>query len=194
MLLQTYHYRIKDSSGVAWLNAAAKAVNYVWNYCNTTASHALKRDSKWLTGFDLNNLTAGTSKELGLTASTIQAIGQEYASSRSRAKKAKLRYRGKKSLAWVPFKGSNVKVVGNDTLKYNGKTLRYWNSMDLPGKVRCGSFGRDARGRWYINLTCEVLPASPAPEGTSVGIDLGLKTLATTSQGKKYPKFLLIFK
>jgi hypothetical protein len=102
MLLQTYHYRIKDSSGVAWLNAAAESVNYVWNYCNNTASHALKRDGKWLTGFDLNNLTAGTSKELGLAATTIQAVCEQYAIRRRQFRKVRLKYRGKKSLAWVP--------------------------------------------------------------------------------------------
>jgi IS605 OrfB family transposase len=149
MLLQTCHYRIKDSSGVAWLEAAARSVNYVWNYCNSTAFHALKRDGRGLTGFDLNNLTSGTSKELGLAATTIQAIGQKYASSRSQFRKAKLRYRGKKSTGGVPFKGAAIKILSNDTIKYNGKTIMYWNSKDLPGKVHCGAFGRDTRGRWY---------------------------------------------
>jgi len=73
MLLQTYHYRIKDSSGVAWLNAAAKAINYVWNYCNDTASHALKRDGKWLSGCILKMLREKDCFVLYLSVTLVKA-------------------------------------------------------------------------------------------------------------------------
>jgi IS605 OrfB family transposase len=186
VIIQTFSYRIKDSSGVAWLEQASGAVNYVWNYCNNTAFNAIKRDGKWLSSFDLHNLTSGTSKELKISSTSIQVVCEEYANKRNKAKKIKLRYRGKKSLPWLPFKGAAIKVISDDTIKYCGKTINYWNSRKLPGKIKTGSFGRDARGRWYVNLVCEVEQYQPAPEGTSVGIDLGLKTLATTSHGKKY--------
>ncbi|KOR08643.1 transposase, partial [Burkholderia cenocepacia] len=34
-------------------------------FCNDTQKHALKWSKKWPTGFDLNVLTTGSSKELG---------------------------------------------------------------------------------------------------------------------------------
>lgn len=64
-----------------------------------------------------------------------------------------------------------------------GQTFRFWNSRPFPGKVRFGSFAEDAQGRWYVNFVCEDLTPERAPTGNEAGIDLGLKTLATLSDG-----------
>jgi IS605 OrfB family transposase len=54
-----------------------------------------------------------------------------------------------------------------------------------PGiKIGAGSFNADARGRWYINIPIEVECTDRAPN-TRVGIDLGMKHLATLSTGDK---------
>ena len=47
-----------------------------------------------------------------------------------------------------------------------------------------GSFSQDSRGRWYINLPVEV-EALQAQGTGAIGIDLGLKDLATLSTGEK---------
>jgi IS605 OrfB family transposase len=49
-----------------------------------------------------------------------------------------------------------------------------WLSRPVHGIIKSGSFSQDARGRWYVNLTCDVpeLHGPPAPH--EVGIDLGL--------------------
>ncbi|SNQ47227.1 transposase (fragment) [Frankia canadensis] len=47
--------------------------------------------------------------------------------------------------------------------------------------------------RWYLILSCDDVPAVPlAPTGAVVGVDLGVASLATTSDGKQYgnPRFL----
>ncbi len=98
MLLHTFNYRIKDSSGVAWLDQATRSVSYVWNYCRKTAAHALSREGEWLSGFELQKLTAGTSKELKLSSTSIQAVCEEYASKRNQFKLKKLKKRGRKEL------------------------------------------------------------------------------------------------
>jgi hypothetical protein len=49
----------------AWLNAAAIEVNEVFNYCNETSLKAATRTNlkrKWVSGFDLCNLTAGATQ------------------------------------------------------------------------------------------------------------------------------------
>jgi IS605 OrfB family transposase len=45
-----------------------------------------------------------------------------------------------------------------------------------------GSFSQDARGRWYFNVTVKAI-GKPSEGHDSVGIDLGLKTTATCSDG-----------
>ena len=52
------------------------------------------------------------------------------------------------------------------------------------GKIGAGSFSQDTRGRWYINCPVEVAEATQAPL-KYIGIDLGLKELATLSTGEK---------
>ncbi|WP_328392815.1 RNA-guided endonuclease TnpB family protein [Nocardia sp. NBC_00416] len=50
------------------------------------------------------------------------------------------------------------------------------------------------RGRWFVVFTCEVQRNNPAPRNpnTAVGVDLGIKTLAVTSDGGEHmnPKHL----
>ena len=183
-MIRTYRYRIKDSSAAPQLNQLARSCNLVWNFCNESQDHALRWNQRWPTGFDLNKLTTGCSKELGLHSQTVQAVCEQYATRRQQFKKRKLRWRGKRSPGWVPFKASGVKVV-DDTVTYAGHTFRFWNSRELPGPIKCGSFSQDSRKRWYVNFVVEV-PEAEATTGTQqIGIDLGLKTLATCSDGSK---------
>lgn len=85
-MIKTFSFRIKDSTCAKHLEAMARATNSVWNFCNETQRAAIKWGKKWPTGFDLNNLTAGSSRELGLHSQTVQAIGEEYARIKNRRK------------------------------------------------------------------------------------------------------------
>ncbi len=73
---------------------------------------ALKWNKRWPSGFDLNRLTAGSSKELALHAGTINAVCEQYAKSRSQKKRPFLRWRGRRSLGWVPLKGRDLRREG----------------------------------------------------------------------------------
>ena len=183
-MIRTYRYRIKDSSAAPQLNQLARACNQVWNFCNESQEHALRWNQQWPTGFDLNKLTAGCSKELGLHSQTVQAVCEEYATRRKHSKKRKLRWRGKRSLGWIPFKASGLKVV-DDTVTYAGNTFRFWKSRDIPGDIKTGNFAQDSRKRWYVNFVVEVLEAEATTGTQHIGIDLGLKMLATCSDGRK---------
>jgi transposase len=57
--------------------------------------------------------------------------------------------------------------------------------------IKTGSFAEDARGRWYLNLACDVPDESfvlaSAPD-RDVGLDPGVKTILTTSDGEKFER------
>lgn len=185
-MLLVYRYRVKSLKGL--LNKQSRAVNYVWNYCNDRQKDALRFGRKWLSGFDLNKLTTGSSKELGLHSGTVNAVCEQYAKSRSQKKRPYLRYRGKKSLGWVPVKGREIKREG-DAFRFAGNTFRVFNSRQLPaGKIKDGSgFSCDSRGNWFLNIVIEVDAAAAGLRQPikGVGIDLGLKDFATLSTGEK---------
>lgn len=183
-MVVVYRYRVKSLRGL--LNRQSRAVNYVWNFCNDTQKHALKWEKRWPTGFDLNVLTSGSSKELGIHSGTINATCEQYAKSRRQHKRPYLRYRGKKSLGWIPLKGRDLKRQG-DAFRFAGNTFRVFNSRPLPsGKIKDGTnFSRDRRGNWFLNIVIEIPDAPPRPILSGIGIDMGLKSFAALSTGEK---------
>lgn len=86
---------------------------------------------------------------------------EQYAKSRSQKNRPYLRYRGKKSLGWVPFKGRDLKREG-DAFRFAGNTFRVFHSRALPeGEIKDSSnFSRDSQGRWFLNIAIDV--ACPA--------------------------------
>jgi putative transposase len=185
-MILVYRYRVKSLNGL--LNRQSRAVNFVWNFCNDRQKDALRFGRRWHTGFDLNKLTAGSSKELGLHSGTVNAVCEQYAKSRSQRKRPCLRYRGKKNLGWVPLKGRELKRKGN-AFRFAGNTFRVFKSRELPeGKIKDGTnFSQDSRGNWFLNIVVDVaIDAANARDPVhGVGIDLGLKDFATLSNGEK---------
>jgi putative transposase len=158
-MLLVYRYRIKSLTGL--LNRQARACNFVWNFCNDTQLQALKWNKRWPSGFDLNRLTAGSSKELALHAGTINAVCEQYAKSRRQKNRPFLRWRGRRSLGWVPMKGRDLKREG-EAFRFAGHTFRVFHSRPLPhGKIKDGTnFSCNARGHWFLNIVVEVAQAA----------------------------------
>jgi putative transposase len=183
MKLTTYQYRIKDQTAGKHLVKMGYSVNYVWNFCNQSNQERWAKFCKTFSAFDLNKLTAGCAKDLGLHSQTVQAVCEEYAKSCKQFKKTRLAWRSRKcSLGWVPFKAAAVKVEG-DSITYGGHRFSFWLSRPIEGKVRFGSFAQDSKGHWFVNLVVESKPETRPQTGKECGIDLGLKTLATLSDG-----------
>ena len=219
-MLTTWRFRIKDSgSSGRKLDAMAKSVNFCWNFFKETQITALRRSSarimtlpdgskkaapNFLSAFELSNLAAGAAKDLGLHSQTVQAVAEEYARRRRQFKKL-LRWRGRNSLGWIPFKASAIKVSTSDlrewvgpqsgkarcqgrgSVTYAKKTFKFWASRVLPedAVIKCGSFCQDSQGHWYLNLTFVTSTRQITSLGGDVGIDPGIKSLATLSSGDK---------
>lgn len=176
-----------------WLSAAAMEVNEVFNYCNQISWHTATRTDlkrKWLSGFDLCSLTSGAARYFSrIGSSTIQRICTEYAQKRAAAKRYRLRWRvsrgGRRSLGWIPFKAASLKRKGR-AVRFCGKTFRVFEAERLDGvKWKEGCFAQDAVGDWWLCLPVEhPIEARSAPNEL-VGIDLGLKSVAVTSEGDR---------
>jgi len=177
----------------AWLNAAAIEVNQVWNWANATSMDAADRNrrahAKCLSGFDLDKLSAGASACFErINSACIQRINSEYATKRRLAKRLKLRWRvsrgARRSLGWVPFKAANLKRKGV-CLRFAGKCVRVFERQLLENaKWRDGCFAQDAVGDWWLCLPIRSEAAHSIATREAVGIDLGVKAIATTSEGE----------
>ncbi|WP_108646830.1 RNA-guided endonuclease InsQ/TnpB family protein [Polynucleobacter rarus] len=179
--------RVKDKH-CTLLNNLSKEVNLVWNYCNELSSKHTDRTGQFMSSYTMDKYTAGATKEgLNIPASTVQAISSEYCARRKQFKKRRLAWRksggSKRSLGWIPFKKDSIHYR-NGQIFFQKKPISIFKSYDLQDKVmKSGSFSQDARGRWYVNLTVEVQICTNNSSPRAVGIDLGLKTTAVTSDG-----------
>jgi IS605 OrfB family transposase len=192
LYIRTLRLKVK-AEGYAWLNAAAIEVNQVWNYANATSYKAARPfagTGKWLSAFDLDKLTAGATLYFDrISSETIQRVNSEFATRRAQFKRAKLRWRvskgSKRSLGWVPFKAAQLKRKGK-SLRFSGKAFRVFEQELLEGATwKSGCFAQDAVGDWWLCVPVEIeVQQSVAPK-EAVGIDLGLKDIAATSDGDK---------
>jgi putative transposase len=181
----TYKFRLKDSCN-SELVRQAKVVNFVWNYCNERQKEAVSKRRKWLSKYDLQKLTAGSSIELNVHAHTIQGVCRQYERSRIHTKKPWLKWRSnKKSLGWIPFNKGHVVYKGGAFI-FRGRSYKAWVSRSLEDgqTFSSGSFNQDSQGHWFINLPLDVEDRISVGEG-SIGIDLGLKDMANMSNGCK---------
>lgn len=179
----------------AWLDAAALETNLVWNYVNELCAKAARPfygPGKWLSFYDVGTLLAGTSRELEyLPQHTIARIAQEHANKRRAARRTRLAWRKsggtRRSLGWVPFRNEQLRVKDGAVI-FAGKRFRVFDSYGLGDfKLMGGAFSQNALGEWFLSVAVEVVAQPRELPARAIGIDLGLKTIATTSDGAELP-------
>jgi putative transposase len=190
--IRTLRLKVKAES-YPWLNAAAVEVNQVWNWGNATSAKAARPfagTAKWLSGFDLDKLSAGAAEYFEhIGSETIQRVNAELATRRRQFKRTQLRWRvsrgSKRSLGWVPFKAAQLKRRGK-SLRIAGKAFRVFERDSLEGaKWKCGCFAQDSVGDWWLCVPVERAVEPRVSKNEDVGLDLGLKDTVATSDGEK---------
>ncbi|TLY74163.1 MAG: IS200/IS605 family element transposase accessory protein TnpB [Gammaproteobacteria bacterium] len=192
LVARTLRMKVKREA-YRWLNAAATEVNFVWNWSNETSAKAARPFAgkpRWLSEFDLNNLSSGASEYFErIGADTIQCVNREYAAKRRAVRRTRLRWRvsggARRSLGWVPFKAASLRRRGQ-AVRFCGKSFRIFEPERLQGvKWRQGCFAQDAVGDWWLCLPVKVKADTTVAPKEAVGIDLGLKEVAVTSDGAR---------
>jgi IS605 OrfB family transposase len=91
-------------------------------------------------------------------------------------------------LGWVPFKAASLKRKGQG-LRFCGKRFRVFEVKRLEGVAwRQGCFAQDALGDWWLCVPVRVSIEDSVASLEKVGIDLGLKDVAVTSDGERCEK------
>jgi putative transposase len=195
VMIKTFRYRIKDGRKAVRgaLRAQARSVNFVWNFCVQTDQSAADRrkagmNAKRPSSFDLQYLCRGATKELGIHSDTVDAICANFSSAREMCFPKTPRFRSaKRNLDWIPFSNfARPARLDGDILTFLGRPYRLWLSREIPinGAAKSWNLACDSDGHWFVNIQVE-LPDAEKREGFAVGVDLGLKTMATMSDGTK---------
>lgn len=184
---KTLKVRVRDKH-VPLLRQMARSVNFVWNYVNDLSHRSIRERGVFLSAYDIDRYTQGAGKLLGLHSQAVQEVSREYVTRRKQFKKTKLNWRKstgvRRSLGWIPFK-AGAATWKNGQVYHNGHHFKVWDSYNLGQyRFRSGCFNEDARGRWYLNVVVEV-EARLSTGQQALGIDLGLKDVATCSDGTR---------
>ena len=191
---KTLKVRVKDKH-TAILERMAFEVNQIWNAANEETSlwcwipiPGVGFIRNTLSAFDLQKQLKGIKKQRGfiLPAASVQETIAEHGRKRKQSKKDKLKWRtsggARRALGWIPFKKGQLKFKKGHCW-FAGTYYSVWDSYGLSNyEFRSGSFNQDARGRWYLNIVVEV-EIQPSTAVGQIGIDLGLKTTASCSDG-----------
>lgn len=182
---KTLKVRVRDKHANL-LSQMARQVNFVWNYINDLSQRSIKERRVFLSEYDLHPYTKGAGKELGLHSQTLQVIAGEYVTRRKQFKKSRLNWRksggSRRSLGWVPV-NTGAASWKNGQVFHNGHYFKVWDSYGLADyRFRSASFSEDSRGRWHFNVVVDA-EVQTSKGQDQIGIDLGLKTTATCSDG-----------
>jgi len=104
------------------------------------------------------------------------------------------RFRGRgwfDSIEWEADKGACWDSVPHPTVtrvSFKGiGHVRVHQHRAVKGTIKTITVKREA-GRWYVILSCDDVPAEPMePTGAAVGIDVGIASFLTTSDGEHVP-------
>lgn len=187
--VRTFKYRLKDRRAAKVLRGHAFQCNQVWNWCVAQHRDVMDRykagapKRRWLSHFDLAKTLKGYGREIGLHQQTIGSVCEQWV--RNRSTRFRASYGSKRPPGWIPFQKQSRQIEGNSIL-YLGKRYRFFGSKrrPLPDNAKGGYFTEDTLGRWWVCFHVEV--EAPSVRGSAkIGIDLGLKSFATMSDGSK---------
>lgn len=134
----------------------------------------LRKDISWLSQIQFQPLQQ-----------SLRALDVSYG--RFFRKQAKFpRFKSKKDARQSFRKVTGWKVNGNKINIMDGVSVRFRGVLPINGLGTISIF-RTSTGKWYASTTVKTEVKRIKRYRKPIGVDLGLKTLATTSEGKKYP-------
>lgn len=149
--VRTLKLRIKDKHAKAML-AMARDVDMVWNYCNETQYRSRKRycnrPKVWLSGFDLQKLTAGFSKCEGVAidSRTTQEVCKEFATRLKQFKRQKLNWR-------VSRRGSpRYSLNGHGQVRARCRVVNVQNTTQVQGPLALRRVRGSGRSVFHPNV------------------------------------------
>lgn len=84
------------------------------------------------------------------------------------------------------FTNGNILLKGNRLKLPKLGWMRFANSRKLEGRILSATVRQNASGKYFVSLVCEVEKFTLPPLETHVGLDLGLKEYAVSSNGDHF--------
>ena len=204
MRYKSYKYRIYPTKKQQELiNKHIGCCRYVYNLCLEKKINAYKTSKKSLSKFDLIKLLSPLKKEQ--ETSFLKEVNSQslQAAIYSLDNAYKKFFKEKKGFPKFKSKRNarqSFQIVQNTTVNFKenrvfipkfkeGIKCRFHRFFD--GKIKNSTVSRTSTGRYYISIMVQFDEDNPSKkpidESKAVGIDLGIKTFATLSNGDEIP-------
>lgn len=191
----SYKYKLCQSKKLTALEHMISEAAFVWNHALALQKRfhslavTLGWDAKYITCARMQRHFARRINRKRLDAQTVQELLQRQdASFRlffNHVTRRPPKYRKAKDFTSFVFKQTGYKLYGNEfIINKISKRFKFFKSRDWEGKVKNVRVFR-SRGDWYILAVtdAEPTPCGKTHTGASAGIDFGLKTFMTFSDG-----------
>ncbi len=198
--MKTYKFKLYRAKRNYKLHRQVNAAALAWNHCLALTKRYYRMFGKGLSEYTLKKHLTKLKKRKTYTylcemdAQALQDVVERLFKSYKRffeAKKKGERYgfpKFKKVRKYKSFtlKQASWKVLDGNELIIRGQKYKYHKSRDIEGKIKTVTVKRDAVGDFWICFAVEevnqtkVLPRL----GRTVGLDFGLKTFLTLSDGQ----------
>jgi putative transposase len=157
-----------------------ETLNY--NACSAELT-ALKDELPWLRGVDATALQSSL-KDLDTAYNNFfRRVKQGGAPGFPRFKSKRNHRKSYKSKAV----GTNIKVLDNAVQLPKLGEVRAAISQSVEGRILSATVSRTPSGKYFVSVCCADVEIEPLPKtGAAAGVDLGIKSLAVTSDGTEY--------
>ena len=195
----TYKYKLYSSKRNRRLDSLLSEACFVWNHCLALQRRYYSLFGKYVNANRMKTHFAKRYKMQRLHSQSVQEVIERldlaYQRFFNHLSKRPPKFKRKEDMSSVVFKQGGFKVKGNRfTINKIGTTFKFSLSRPLRGDVKRLSVKKSPLGDYYL---CVVTDADPrrygkTHDGASVGIDFGLKTYMTLSDGQVVdnPQFL----
>jgi len=167
---------------------------FVWNQMLAMQLERYKNGGKFVNAFGMNYLLKLLKKEYPwLNESSAQSL-QQVCKDLSEAFKNKFehragnpKYKSKKYPKQSYREPQSIMLIDNHHIKLTKlKTMYYRSGREIKGKIKNVTIRKSATNKYYASVLTEIEIKPLAKTKQEVGIDMGVKDLAITSDGKKY--------
>lgn len=199
----TYQYKLYNSRKTKSLDYMMAEATFVWNHALALQKRyfriakACGWNRKYISSVDMQKHFARRIARKRLNSQTVQEILQRQDASFklffNHMTHRPPKFREAKDFSSFVFKQAGYKLYGNEfIINKISKRFKFAKSRDWEGKVKNVRVFR-SRERWYILVVtnAEPKPCGKTHTGASAGIDFGLKTFITLSDGTRIeaPRF-----
>ena len=145
---------------------------------------SMKQELPWLKEADSTSLQAALQDLDAAFQNFFRRVKKGEKPGYPRFKSKKNRHKSYKSKCV----GTNIKVFGNAVQLPKLGLVKCRISKEVRGRILSATVSQNPSGKYFVALCCTDVEMEPLPStGAVVGLDMGLKSFAITSDGVEYP-------